>query len=154
MGFSRQEYKWVVISFSRGLFNVCSYKTKGIEELTETARIGGKEKQMDSNTWRMWGRWKFCFNGWNWRVKNLHSLLLLPSLFNSACSLQSLDHIGLRKWGLTIIGSGAYLTLVLLFAIAQPQQTCLIMPVCVWKLHNPFVQGSEFGVLTPLGPLA
>ena len=53
------------------------------------------------------------------------------SLCNSACSLQSLDHIGLRKWGLTILGSGAYLTLVLLFAIAQPQQICLIMPVCV-----------------------
>ena len=31
-------------------------------------------------------------------------------LCNSACSLQSLDHIGLRKWGLTILGTGAYLT--------------------------------------------
>ena len=31
-------------------------------------------------------------------------------LCNPACSLQSLDHIGLRKWGLTILGTGAYLT--------------------------------------------
>ena len=28
----------------------------------------------------------------------------------TSCSLQSLDHIGLRKWGLTILGTGAYLT--------------------------------------------
>ena len=31
-------------------------------------------------------------------------------LCNSACSLQNLDHIGLRKWGLTILGIGVYLT--------------------------------------------
>ena len=31
-------------------------------------------------------------------------------LCNPACSLQSLDHVGLRKWGLTIVGTGAYLT--------------------------------------------
>ena len=31
-------------------------------------------------------------------------------LCNPACSLQSLDHIGLRKWALTILGAGAYLT--------------------------------------------
>ena len=30
-------------------------------------------------------------------------------LCNPACSLQSLDHIDLRKWGLTILGTGAYL---------------------------------------------
>ena len=42
MGFTRQEYlEWVAIPFSRGLFNVCSYKLKGIEELTEAASIGG-----------------------------------------------------------------------------------------------------------------
>ena len=31
-------------------------------------------------------------------------------LCNSACSLQSLDQVGLRKWGLRILGTGAYLT--------------------------------------------
>ena len=31
-------------------------------------------------------------------------------LCNPACSLQSLDHIGLRKWGLTMLGTGAYLS--------------------------------------------
>ena len=31
-------------------------------------------------------------------------------LCNPACSLQSLDHIGLRKWGLKILGTGAYFT--------------------------------------------
>ena len=31
-------------------------------------------------------------------------------LCNPACSLQSLDHASLRKWGLTILGTGAYLT--------------------------------------------
>ena len=53
-------------------------------------------------------------------------------LCNSACSLQSLDHVGLRKWGLTILGTGAYLThpcpaLCNHPASANPQ-TCLIMP--------------------------
>ena len=42
-------------------------------------------------------------------IKCLHNLLLF-CLCNSACSLQSLDHTGLRKWGLTILGTGAYLT--------------------------------------------
>ena len=31
-------------------------------------------------------------------------------LCNPACSFKSLDHIGLRKWGLTILGTGAYFT--------------------------------------------
>ena len=31
-------------------------------------------------------------------------------LYNSDCSLQSLDHVGLRKWGLTILGTRAYFT--------------------------------------------
>ena len=31
-------------------------------------------------------------------------------LCNSACYLQSLDHISLIKWGLTIVGAGAYLS--------------------------------------------
>ena len=31
-------------------------------------------------------------------------------LCNPACSLQSVDHVGLRKWGLTILRTGAYLT--------------------------------------------
>ena len=54
-------------------------------------------------------------------------------LCNSACSSQSLDQVGLRKWGLTVLGIGAYLThpcpalynftTVLLFTIAQPLQT-------------------------------
>ena len=52
---------------------------------------------------------------------------------NPACSLQSLDHIGLRKWGLTILGTGAYLAhhcpaLCNHPAPANPH-TCLIMPV-------------------------
>ena len=56
-------------------------------------------------------------------------------LCDSACSLQSLDHISLRKRGLTILGTGAYLTprcpaLCNRPAPANPQ-TCLIMPVCV-----------------------
>ena len=68
-------------------------------------------------------------------------------LCNSACSLQSLDHIGLRKWGLTILGTGAYLThpcpaLCNCPASANPR-TQLIRPVCVLKLFNPFVWGSE-----------
>ena len=31
-------------------------------------------------------------------------------LCNSACSLQSLDHVGLGKWGLTMLETGDYLT--------------------------------------------
>ena len=56
-------------------------------------------------------------------------------LCNSAYSLQSLDHVGLRKWGLTIQGIGVYLThsctaLCNPPAPANPQ-THLIMPVRV-----------------------
>ena len=62
-------------------------------------------------------------------------------LCNSACSLQSLDHIGhivsesgdLQYWELELTS----LSLVLLFATAQPLQTCLIMPVCVKVRHPP-----------------
>ena len=62
-------------------------------------------------------------------------------LCNSACSLQSMDHVGhvvsesgdLEYQELELIS----LTLVLLFAIAQPLQTCLIMSVCVKVRHPP-----------------
>ena len=46
------------------------------------------------------------------------------------------------------------LTLVLLFAIAQPLQTLNLLNhacLCI-KLCHHFVPGSELGVLTPLGP--
>ena len=72
-------------------------------------------------------------------------------LCNSACSLQSLDHIGLRKWGLTILETGAYLTFPCPALCNSPApanpQTCLIMPVHVLKLYNPFVHGSELGAV-------
>ena len=56
-------------------------------------------------------------------------------LCNPACSFQSLGHIGLRKWGLTTRGTGAYLArpcpaLRNRPAPANPQ-TRLIMPVHV-----------------------
>ena len=62
-------------------------------------------------------------------------------LYNSGCSLQSLDHIGrivsesgaLQYYKLELIS----LTLVLLFDIAQPLQAGLIMPVCVKVMHPP-----------------
>ena len=62
-------------------------------------------------------------------------------LCNPACSLQSLDHVGhigsesgdLQYLDLELIS----LTLVLLFATAQPLQTCLIMPVHVKVRHPP-----------------
>ena len=56
-------------------------------------------------------------------------------LCNSACSLQSLDHVGLRKWGLTILGTGAYITYFCPALCNRPghanPQTHLIMPFCV-----------------------
>ena len=59
-------------------------------------------------------------------------------LCNSACSLQSLDHVGLRKWGLAILGTGAYFTHPCPALCNHPApenpQTCLIMPVHVEKL--------------------
>ena len=79
-------------------------------------------------------------------------------LCNSACSLQSLDHVG---HVFSESEASQYeepelisLTFVLLFAIAKPLQTCLIMPVQVLKLYNPFVQGSDFRILTPACPPA
>ena len=60
-------------------------------------------------------------------------------LCNSACSLQSLDHIGLRKWGLTMLGTGAYLSHLCPSLCNRPApanpQTHLIMPVrCIKTL--------------------
>ena len=56
-------------------------------------------------------------------------------LCNSACSLQSLDHAGLRKWGLTKLGRAAYLTHPCLALCNRPApanpQTRLITPVHV-----------------------
>ena len=56
-------------------------------------------------------------------------------LCNPACSLQSLDHIGLRKWGLTIQGTRAYFTHHCPALCNHPDpadpQACLIMPVHV-----------------------
>ena len=60
-------------------------------------------------------------------------------LYNSACPLQSLDHIShvvsesrdLQYQELEFISG----TLVLFFAISQPLQTCLFMPV--WVRHPP-----------------
>ena len=78
-------------------------------------------------------------------------------LCNSACSLQSLDHVGhtqSQKVGTdnTRNQSLSHSPLSCSLESPQPLQTCLIMPVHVCKLCNPFVQGSELGVLTPLGP--
>ena len=65
-------------------------------------------------------------------------------LCNSACSLQSLDHIGLRKWGLTILETGAYLTFPCPALCNRPApanpQTCLIMPVHVLKLYKSWLR--------------
>ena len=66
---------------------------------------------------------------------------MTSSLCNSAFSLQSLDHLGhivsesadLQYYNLELI----LLTLVLLFAVAQPLQTWLIMPVHVKVRHPP-----------------
>ena len=44
------------------------------------------------------------------KILNFYITSCFFCLCNSACSLQSLDHVGLRKWGLTILGTGAYLT--------------------------------------------
>ena len=61
-------------------------------------------------------------------------------LCNPACSLQSLDHASLRKWGLTILGTGAYLThpypaLCNHLAPGNPQ-TCLIMQCPAGSHHR------------------
>ena len=78
-------------------------------------------------------------------------------LCNSACSLQSLDHIGLRKWGLTILGTGAYLIHSCPTLCNRPSPYKPANPLnhacpCIKKALNPFVWDSELEVLIPLGP--
>ena len=48
---------------------------------------------------------------WKWKCRTNCSIEEAKLKFYiTSCSLQSLDHVGLRKWGLTILGTGAYLT--------------------------------------------
>ena len=80
-------------------------------------------------------------------------------LCNPACSLQSLDHIGLRKWGLKILGTGAYFTHPCPALCNRPSPCKPADPLnhacpCIKKALNPFVWGSELEVLIPLGPPA
>ena len=54
---------------------------------------------------------------------------------NSAWFLQSLDHAGHRKWGLTMLGTGAYLTYPYLALIIAQQERR-------WGLEHPNQNGS------------
>ena len=62
-------------------------------------------------------------------------------LCNSACSLQSLDHVGhvvSESGDLIVLGTGAYLTHSCPALCNCPAPaTCLIMPVCVKVRHPP-----------------
>ena len=75
-------------------------------------------------------------------------------LCNSACPLQSLDHVGhivsesgdLQYQEPEIIS----LTFVLFFAITQPLLTCLIMPVHVKVRHPPSILTTVHAHVKPL----
>ena len=80
-------------------------------------------------------------------------------LSNPACSFKILDHVGLRKWGLTILGTGAYFTHPCPALCNRPSPCKPVNPLnhacpCIKKTLNPFVWGSELGVLASLGPPA
>ena len=81
------------------------------------------------------GGWQFCSNSAIEEERLKFYITSYSCLCNSACSLQSLDHVGLRKWGLIILGTGTYLTHPCPALCNQPApenpQTHLIMPVCV-----------------------
>ena len=81
------------------------------------------------------GGWHFCSNSAIEEERLKFYITSYSCLCNSACSLQSLDHVGLRKWGLIILGTGTYLTHPCPALCNQPApenpQTHLIMPVCV-----------------------
>ena len=80
--------------------------------VTEASRRGNEEEKA-----------KFYLTSWSF------------SLCNSACSLQSLDHMGLGKWGLTMLETGDYLThpcpALCNCTIPANPKTRLIMPVHV-----------------------
>ena len=73
----------------------------------------------DGELWMSYQNMRWCFLQWVTEAsrrgneeEKLQFYITSCSfcLCNPACSLQSLDHVGLRKWGLTIVGTGAYLT--------------------------------------------
>ena len=85
------------------------------------------------------GGWHFCSNSAIEEERLKFYITSYSCLCNSACSLQSLDHVGLRKWGLTVLGTEAYLTHPCPAVCNRPApanpQTHLIMPVrCIKTL--------------------
>ena len=64
-------------------------------------------------------------------------------LYNSACPLQSLDHVGhsFRKWGLEILGTGVYLTHPCQALCSRPAPANLLNHACPG-------QASPFPILT------
>ena len=80
--------------------------------VTEASRRGNEEEKA-----------KFYLTSWSFCLRN------------SACSLQSLDHVGLRKWGLTMLETRDYLTHPCPSLCNRPTpanpKTRLIMPVHV-----------------------
>ena len=78
-------------------------------------------------------------------------------LCNPACSLQSLDHVCLRKWGLKILGTGAHFTHTCPAfcncpSLCKPADPLNHACPCITKSLKLFVWGSELGVLIPLAP--
>ena len=132
------------------LFGPCSlntitqFITSQIKSIKLQVLIAQYSPPNDGELWMSYQNMRWCFLQWvigasrkGNEEEKLKFYITSCSfcLCNSACSLQSLDHVGLRKWGLTILGTGAYLThpcpaLCNCPAPANPQ-TCLIMPVHV-----------------------
>ena len=76
-------------------------------------------------------------------------------LCNSAFSLQSLGQIGLRKLGLTILGTGAYLPHPCPAYCNRPASANPLNNACLCiKTATPLFGAQNLKVLTPLGPPA
>ena len=103
------------------LYSQCNYQfiTSWIKSIKLQMIIAEYSPLNDGELWTSYQNMRWCFlqqvieasRGGNEKEKlKFYITSCSFCLCNPACSLQSLDHIGLRKWGLTILGTGAYLT--------------------------------------------
>ena len=139
---------FVALLFGPCVLNVIiQFITSQIKSIKLQMLIAQYSPLNDGELWMSYQNMRWCFlqcikeasrKGNEEEKLKFYTISCSFCLCNSACSLQSLDHVGLRKWGLTILGTGAYFTHPCPALCNHPApenpQTCLIMPVHVEKL--------------------
>ena len=97
----------------------CQFITSWIKSIKLQMVIAQYSPLNNGELWMSYQNMRWCFLQWvieASRGENEEEKLKFYITFgsfclcNPACSLQSLDHVCLRMWGLTILGTGAYFT--------------------------------------------